>query len=187
MTVIILKSLVVTISMLVSLAVVIGALVEYSLLSESLRDIKADYGGWHRNVAIVSFDQFVRFYGLNSDKYDLDRSTWYPYRKDTCTHIIFDRKLDHVKYRIWQKRECKRLAHEGFDKSSRKATAEYLKAVMNDVENTRRVAKREYETAARIFSESAKEKSGGIMAFDINTPGVMIYSTSSERSSTETQ
>ena len=103
---------------------------------------------WFRSdqISVVSFDQFLSYYKLNPDAYDLDES-FAPKRESEdgwSWHAIiihFDRFSGHLRYFFWRKREIRNRQKRS------QCTEKYLKLVMKDIEEMRKLSERELEEA----------------------------------------
>lgn len=130
-------------SIMGAIALGITALV---LVSECRSSINMDRTYHSEKISVVSFEQFLSYYKLNPEAYDLDES-FTPKRESedgwSWHEIIihFDRFSGHLRYFFWRKREIRNRQKRS------QCTEKYLKLVMKDIEEMRRLSAKEFEEA----------------------------------------
>jgi len=115
--------------------------------------ISSDRACRSERISVVDFNQFLSYYKLNPDAYDIDQS-FAPMRStdDWSWHNIiihFNRFSDHLRYFFWRKREIRNRQKRS------QCTEKYLELVMKDIEEMRKLSAKEFEKARQEIEKTS--------------------------------
>lgn len=143
---------------LLTVFVALPAIIVFLVKLSSCRwEINYNRENYASRIAVVSFEQFVRYYNLNPAAYDISSMDWCPHRR---TSGIFDQRIhfhntvEHFRYHAWRGKELRRIEKERLEDGQTAGTEEYLRSVMKDVEAVRKRAAEEYDEAMSKFKSS---------------------------------
>ena len=127
------------------LAAILFVVIAISLIVSCYSNISLDRTNHNYQISVVDFDQFLSYYRLNPDAYDLN-DKYYPIRNTDgwswhAIHVHFNRFSDHLRYHFWRKREIRNRQKRS------QCTEKYLKLVMEDIEKMRKLSAKELDEA----------------------------------------
>lgn len=120
--------------------------------------LKCDKENYFASTAYIDFKHFLDYYKLNPSIYNINNNIWAPQRTlgpQTWNHIIihFNKTVDHFYYYFWRRKELKHLNKIKENKYINECTEEYLKLVMQDIEDIKNQSKQEFKEAKQIINK----------------------------------